>query len=84
MLTDPFDSDTDWDGLNDGDELIENTNPLDGDTDDDEMLDGWEVDNGLNPLVNDADGDPDGDGLFNLIEYHNICDPQDPERSYRQ
>ncbi len=56
--TDPLKSDTDGDGLSDGDEInIWKTNPLNPDTDGDGYTDGSEVANGYNPL-----------GLGTLIE----------------
>ncbi|MFA6424241.1 MAG: hypothetical protein WCV83_02915 [Candidatus Magasanikbacteria bacterium] len=49
--TGPYKSDTDGDGLNDGDEvIIWKTNPLNPDTDGDSYKDGEEVRNGYNPL----------------------------------
>lgn len=49
--TNPFNADTDGDGLNDGDEvIIWKTNPLNPDTDGDGYKDGQEVRNGYNPL----------------------------------
>lgn len=49
--SDPNNSDTDGDGLNDGDEVLAwKTNPLNPDTDGDSYLDGAEVKNGYNPL----------------------------------
>ncbi|UJG44060.1 MAG: right-handed parallel beta-helix repeat-containing protein [Candidatus Heimdallarchaeum endolithica] len=69
--TSPLDSDTDDDGLIDGDEvIIYLTDPLDPDTDNDGMLDGWEVCSNLNPLADDAYEDLDGDGLSNLKEFN--------------
>lgn len=60
--TDPFDSDTDDDGLPDGYEVITlNTDPLEIDTDE----------NG----ISDADEDFDSDNLNNLGEYQNGTDP---------
>lgn len=60
--TDPFDSDTDDDGLPDGYEVITlNTDPLEVDTDE----------NG----VTDADEDFDSDNLSNLGEYQNKTKP---------
>jgi len=57
--TNPLNSDTDNDGLSDGDEvLIWKTNPLNPDTDGDGYLDGEEVRNGYNPL---------GPGKLNII-----------------
>ncbi|MHA1247580.1 MAG: binary toxin-like calcium binding domain-containing protein [Candidatus Thorarchaeota archaeon] len=42
------------------------------------MPDGWEVYNGLNVTdSSDAGDDPDFDGLTNLAEYQNACDPND-------
>lgn len=49
--TDPFNPDTDGDGLIDGDEvIIWKTDPLNPDTDGDGYLDGLEVKSGYNPL----------------------------------
>jgi hypothetical protein len=62
------DTDSDDDGLNDGDEVfVYSTDPLDSDTDDDGISDGDEIDAGTDPLVPDneeiCDGiDNDGDG----------------------
>lgn len=66
-------SDTDSDGINDGDEVfIYRTSVSESDTDSDGMPDGWEVDNGLNPLSSsDRNTDADGDGLSNFDEYQN-------------
>jgi len=66
--TDPFNEDTDGDGLSDGDEVnVHNTNPLLEDTDGDGLTDGEEVALKavwpcLDPLAWDCDGDmlPDG------------------------
>ena len=64
--TDPFDPDTDDDGLPDGYEVITlNTDPLEIDTDE----------NG----ISDADEDFDSDNLSNLGEYQNGTDPFDPD-----
>lgn len=64
--TDPFDSDTDDDGLPDGYEVITlNTDPLEVDTDE----------NG----VTDADEDFDSDNLSNLGEYQNKTKPFNPD-----
>ena len=49
--TDPFNPDTDGDGLSDGDEVLKyHTNPLKPDTDGDGYSDGDEVRAGSNPL----------------------------------
>lgn len=78
--TDPGSTDTDGDGLSDGDEVhIHGTSVHSVDTDGDGMPDKWETDHNLNPLVNDAGADPDGDSLTNLEEYRNGTDPQNPD-----
>jgi YD repeat-containing protein len=79
--TNPYDSDSDDDGLSDGDEVnVYNTNPLNWDTDGDGLPDGWEIDNDLDPLdatgENGAAGDPDEDQISNLLEYQSGLDPQ--------
>lgn len=64
--TDPFDSDTDDDGLPDGYEVITlNTDPLEIDTDE----------NG----ISDADEDFDSDNLSNLGEYNYGTEPFNPD-----
>lgn len=64
--TDPFDSDTDDDGLPDGYEIITlNTDPLEIDTDE----------NG----ISDADEDFDSDNLSNLGEYNHGTEPFNPD-----
>jgi Ca2+-binding RTX toxin-like protein len=63
--------DSDNDGLNDLDEVVEvGTDPFDIDTDGDQLPDGFEhASNVLDPLVpNDPQGDHDGDGLVNVLE----------------
>ncbi len=73
---DPFNPDTDNDGLTDGDEIYQYfTSPLSNDTDSDGMPDGWEVQYGLDPKHNDSYKDEDGDGLSNLEEYQYGTDP---------
>jgi hypothetical protein len=74
--TDPFDADTDNDGLKDGAEVnTYKTNPLDPDTDNDGLKDGAEVKTyKTNPLKKDTDGDGYGDGW----EVHHHSDPLDP------
>ena len=70
--TDPLDSDTDNDGLDenaedtdyDGDQDWDETNPWDADTDDDGLSDGFEDGtSGTDPLDPDSDGDILTDGL---------------------
>ncbi len=69
----PLMSDTDEDGLSDGQEVSIGTSPAKADTDGDELSDNWEVQNSLDPLsamgVDGASGDPDGDGVDNYAEY---------------
>ena len=62
--TDPFDPDTDDDGLTDGEEVLTyKTNPLNPDTDGDGLKDGEEVKTyGTDPLNPDTDGDELKDG----------------------
>jgi hypothetical protein len=63
--TDPWNADTDGDGLDDGLEVLTlGTNPLSDDTDEDKMKDGWEVKVGLDPLLDDSGDDPDNDGVW--------------------
>ena len=84
--TDPYDADTDDDGILDGDEdknhngVVDSgeTDPCEGDTDDDGMPDGWEVQHSLNPLADDANGDLDGDLFTNVQEYLKGTAPDDP------
>ena len=69
----PLVSDTDEDGLSDGQEVSIGTSPAKADTDGDELPDNWEVQNSLDPLSamgdDGASGDPDGDGVDNYAEY---------------
>ena len=74
---DPFNPDTDGNGILDGDE----------DPDHDGLPTRWEVAFGYNPLNADSDGngvpdgleDPDQDGLNNLAEYAAGTDPHNPD-----
>jgi hypothetical protein len=70
-LTDPNISDTDNDGLNDGDEInVHLTDPLNADTDGDGITDGDEVNVvGSDPLV--VDTDADGLSDFDEVNFHN-------------
>jgi len=66
----PHVSDTDGDGLADGEEVhTHGTNPINPDTDNDEMIDSWEITYGLDPLDVNTFDDPDGDQIPNLYEY---------------
>ncbi|MGY5855295.1 MAG: SBBP repeat-containing protein [Candidatus Thorarchaeota archaeon] len=72
-------SDLDEDGLGAYEESVYGTNPNNPDTDFDLMPDGWEVQYALNPLVNDSFDDEDLDGLINLDEYLNNCNPTETD-----
>jgi hypothetical protein len=62
--TNPFNPDTDADGLDDGTEVnITGTDPLSVDSDGDGLGDGSEVDAGTDPLAFDTDGDGLGDAV---------------------
>jgi len=75
--TRPDTSDSDVDGLTDGEEVhTHQTDPLDVDTDQDQMHDGWEVEHRFDPLSElDLFSDPDGDHIPNLYEYVYETDP---------
>lgn len=63
-------TDTDGDGVSDGDELYTyGTKFYAADTDGDGIPDGYEVAEGLDPLADDAYADLDNDGIPNLAEY---------------
>lgn len=81
-------SDSDGDGIadgqdafpDDGSEWIDTDhdgtgNNADTDDDNDAMPDTWEIDHGLDPLAGNADQDSDGDGLTDFEEYQNGSDP---------
>jgi DNA-directed RNA polymerase subunit M/transcription elongation factor TFIIS len=56
--TSMFNSDSDSDGLSDGNEInVHGTNPLDNDCDKDNIFDGSEIGYGTNPLNSDSDND---------------------------
>lgn len=78
---DALNPDTDFDGLNDGEEINEyNTDPLNPDTDGDSLLDGEEIENSLNPVESDAMADLDGDGYPNIYELRRVNgDPNNNE-----
>lgn len=68
-----YQSDSNDDGLSDGDEVGLGTDPLDPDTDDDGLSDGDEVGLGTDPLNPDKDGHgildgSDPDILANIVE----------------
>ncbi len=66
-------TDSDIDGLPDGDEVTRGTDPTDPDSDNDSFSDGFEVAQGTNPLdefsfPDVADGDINGDGTVNVAD----------------
>jgi len=79
--SDPYNLDTDGDGLSDGDEvLIHGTDPTLVDTDGDYIPDDYEILYGLDPLVaDDENDDPDTDDLSNFEEYLWDTDPFDSD-----
>ena len=56
-FSDPYNPDTDEDGLNDGDELMRGTYVDDPDSDGDGVSDGDEVASGTDPLIDDTIGE---------------------------
>ena len=88
--TDPFDSDTDGDGIQDGAERQNGTDPLRGDTDEDGLIDGLEDRNGDGELgLGETDplrADTDGDALIDGLEERNgdgIVGPRETDRGTR-
>lgn len=75
--SDPFDSDTDDDGLKDGEELEACPYILDSDTDNDSLKDGDEIALGTDP----CNSDTDGDGISDGVEVESGTDPLDPSNN---
>ena len=69
------DSDTDGDGINDGDEVSQGTDPNNPDTDGDGLNDGDEATQGTDPTNPDTDGDGVNDG----DEVSQGTDPNNPD-----
>lgn len=82
--TDPFDPDTDKDGLNDGDEvLVWKTDPLNPDTDWDGLKDGEEVHKyKTDPRLRDTDKGGVADGHEVIEDNTNPLDPKDDLKLY--
>jgi hypothetical protein len=74
--SDPNDSDTDEDGLDDSEERAFGSNPNKPDTDNDGLTDLQERDYGNDPLVPDVDKDTDGDRLTNQQEVEGSYPPK--------
>ncbi|NND54027.1 MAG: hypothetical protein HKN56_03525 [Gammaproteobacteria bacterium] len=77
--TNPNSTDSDLDGVNDGDEVnIWFSNPASADTDNDLLPDGWEITNGLDPSrTNEESTDSDADGVTDFFEFWLGSDPLD-------
>lgn len=75
--TDPWNSDSDGDGIGDYDDNARPGTRTWGElySDGDEMPDEWEVAHGLDPYHYDAEDDNDGDGWSNLAEYYAGTNP---------
>ena len=74
--TNPSRADTDFDGLNDYQEINEtNTDVLKADSDNDNLPDGWELAHNLDALTADSELDNDSDGYTNLTEFQFGSDP---------
>nr|MDO8111837.1 binary toxin-like calcium binding domain-containing protein [Candidatus Sigynarchaeota archaeon] len=81
--TDPRDSDTDNDGLDDYAEVVTiGSNATNPDTDGDGLPDGWEAQQNTNILVNDAALDYDSDGLNNSAEYQHNTTARDADSDH--
>ncbi|NHJ46398.1 MAG: hypothetical protein FK733_01300 [Asgard group archaeon] len=79
--TDPWDPDSDDDGLTDGEEVLTyHTNPNNVDSDNDLIDDFYEISNGMDPNdPSDGEEDDDLDGLTNYEEYYYGTDPNDAD-----
>ena len=77
--SDPYDEDSDDDGLLDDEEASYGTSLTDSDTDSDGIDDAYEIEFNLDPLVDDSALDGDEDGLTNLEEFIYNTDPWDAD-----
>lgn len=68
VYADPYELDSDGDGLTNQQELTHNTDLFSADTDADGLLDKWEIEHGFDPLDPITKLDTDGDGLPDLWE----------------
>jgi len=82
--TDPYNADTDDDGLNDGDEVNKyKTDPLNADSDWDALVDGAEIlTYNTNPLERDTDGGGVADGHEVIEDMTNPLQPEDDLQLY--
>jgi hypothetical protein len=77
VLADPFNTDSDGDGLTNQQEFDAKTDPFKTDTDGDGMPDKWELNHGFNPRdPADALADANGNSVSNLDEFINGNDPR--------
>lgn len=77
VVADPYNTDSDGDGLTNQQEFDAKTDPFKTDTDGDGLPGKWELDHGLNPRdPTDALTDPDGDGRATAQEFLEGTDPQ--------
>jgi len=77
VVADPYNTDSDGDGLTNQQEFDAKTDPFKIDTDGDGLPDKWELAHGLNPRdPTDALTDPDGDGRSTAQEFLEGTDPQ--------
>jgi hypothetical protein len=77
VVADPYNTDSDGDGLTNQQEFDAKTDPFKIDTDGDGLPDNWELAHGLNPRdPTDALTDPDGDGRSTAQEFLEGTDPR--------
>lgn len=77
MITDPYNGDTDADGLTDGEEqLTYETSPVNADSDNDGLDDGEEI---RTYITDPLDPDSDEDGFNDGVEIGASTNPLDPQ-----